>query len=213
MGREGLAGVQWALSGRPGRQALRHGLASLLTDRARLGPCTLRRAKYKPGRKLTGYYDVALHRSDGARPGRRPIAVTWTTDADAEDHPTPALLEMQAEAGRRGLAAPFHQLIAAVPDWGMRIQVSPLDPHFPQLARVSDPGYVGTMLASLYAKAMMLPGRDRQHITRLPRSAIVRANGMCCVMIRRKRPTGAKRSSPSSTKARMVPRLSASPPG
>ena len=39
----------------------------------------------------------------------------------------------------------------------MRIQVSPLDPHFPQLARVSDPGYVGTMLASLYAKATDAP--------------------------------------------------------
>jgi hypothetical protein len=152
MGRCGLGGVQWALGGRPVRQALRHGLAALLSDSALLGPCYLRRAKYKPGRKLTGYYDVVLRQPALAGP-RRSIAVTWTTDAADQDSPAPALLEMQAEAVRRGLAAPFHRLIGGVPHWSMRVQISPLDPHFPQLVRVSDPPYVRTMLATVYAQA------------------------------------------------------------
>lgn len=153
MGRDGLAGVQWALQGRPARQALRQGLASLLADGALPGPCYLQRAKYKPGRKLTGYYDVGLRSSNGARPGRRPIAVTWTNEAEDRAGPAPALLEMEAEAMRRGLAAPFQRLLAVVPAWGMRIRVAPLDPDFPQLVRVSDPHYVPNMLARVYRQA------------------------------------------------------------
>ena len=39
MGRRGVGGVEWWLGGRPVRQALRHGLAALLSDSALLGPC------------------------------------------------------------------------------------------------------------------------------------------------------------------------------
>jgi hypothetical protein len=38
--------------------------------------------------------------------------------------------------------------MAEVPAWGMRLQVSPLDTRFPQLVRVSDPRYVGDLLAT-----------------------------------------------------------------
>jgi hypothetical protein len=159
MGRDGLAGVQGVLSGRPGRRALRQGLESLLPDRAGLGPCYLRRAKYKPGRKLTGYYDVDLRGVGADKPGRRSIAVTWTDAAADQADPAPALLDMQAEAVGRGLAAPFQRLLAAVPAWGMHIQVWPLDPHFPQLVRVSDPQYVRAMLTGMYTQAGGDPAR------------------------------------------------------
>ena len=46
-----------------------------------------------------------------------------------------------------GVGAPFRRLTARVPEWGMRIQVSPLDASFPQLLRASDPGYLGDAFA------------------------------------------------------------------
>jgi hypothetical protein len=54
---------------------------------------------------------------------------------------------MEVEAHHAGLAAPFRDLQANVPESGMRIVVSPLDPRFPQLVRMSDPAQVHDMLA------------------------------------------------------------------
>jgi hypothetical protein len=161
-GEAGLQGVQWALCGPAMRKALRGQLAGLL-PLGQLGVCRLDRAKFKPGRKLTGYYNVDL-RSGGAAPDMRPIAVTWTPPGSKEmGPPAPALLDMQAEAVERGTAAPFQQLVAADPRCGLRVQVSPLDTDFPQLVRLSDPRHVQAMIAAVYAQedgaAPPLPAR------------------------------------------------------
>src|SRR5437870_1643776 len=114
-----------------------------------LGPCRLRRARFKPGRKLTGHYDVLVHVEGTEGYGARPIAVTWRLDGDADRHQAgDALVEMQAEALRQGIAAPFRQLTAELPEWSMHVQVSPLDARFPQLVRLSDPRYVRARLAT-----------------------------------------------------------------
>src|SRR5438128_5183800 len=113
-----------------------------------LGPCRLRRAKLKPSHKLTAYYDALVHvgGTDGYRP--RAIAVTWRLDGDGhQHHGTADLSGIQAEALRQGVAAPFRQLTADLPEWSMHLQVSPLDARFPQLVRLSDPRHVHDMLA------------------------------------------------------------------
>src|SRR5438552_7836275 len=83
-GRAKLEVIQWLLLSRAPRKALRDQLTGLLSAPATLGPCRLRRARFKPGRKLTAYYD-ALVRAEGAEEFRaRPIAVTWESDGDAD---------------------------------------------------------------------------------------------------------------------------------
>jgi len=151
-GSAGLEGVQWALCGPAMRKVLRGQLAGLLPP-GQLGVCRLDRAKFKPGRKLTGYYNVDL-RSPGGAPDTRPIAVTWNLPGSKDlAPPSPELLDMQAEAIERGTAAPFQHLVTTDPRWGVRVQVSPLDTDFPQLVRLSDPRHVQAMIAAVYAQA------------------------------------------------------------
>jgi len=68
---------------------------------------------------------------------------------------------MQAEALRQGMAAPFRQLTAELPEWSMHVQVSPLDAQFPQLVRLSDPRYVRARLATAYAASDLTPDQPR----------------------------------------------------
>src|SRR5712691_10371757 len=143
-----LEGIQWVLLSAAPRRALRGQLRALLSARAKLGPCHLRHATFRAGRKLRAYYDarVRLVGTEGYRV--RPIAVTWRLDGEADwRQGRDALAEMQAEALRQGVAAPFRQLTAELPAWGMHIQVSPLDAQFPQLVRLLDPRHVRDMLA------------------------------------------------------------------
>ena len=80
--------------------------------------------------------------------------MTWGSEGDADrHHETPDLAETQADAVRRGVAAPFRQLTADLPEWSMHIQVWPLDAHFPQLVRLSDPRYARDVVAGAYAAA------------------------------------------------------------
>jgi aminoglycoside phosphotransferase (APT) family kinase protein len=90
------------------------------------------------------------------------MEVTWRLHGDGERHGerhkekekanrAADLGEMQAEAVRRGVSAPFQLLAADLPAWGMHVRVSPLDVRFPQLVRVSDPQYVVGMVARAYA--------------------------------------------------------------
>lgn len=147
-----LEGIRWLLLSATTRRALRRELRALLSAPNMLGSCRLRRAKFKPGRKLTAYYDARVH-IEGTEGSRvRPIAVTWTLDGDADGRQgRNDLAEMQAEALRQGVAAPFWQLRAELPEWSMHVQVSPLDVRFLQLVRLSDPRYVRDMLAAAYA--------------------------------------------------------------
>ena len=148
-GRAKLEGVQWLLLSEVPRGALRDLLKSLLSVRTSLGPLRPQRAKFKPGRKLTAYYDALFHVEHSSRYCVRPIAVTWGGGDEAErrfrEH-DPA--EMEAEADHRGVAAPFAQLTAHLLPCRMHISVSPLDTHFSQLVRLVHPRYVREMLAA-----------------------------------------------------------------
>src|SRR2546427_1259871 len=112
-GRAKLEVIQWLLLSRAPRKALRDQLTGLLSAPASLGPCRLRRAKFKPGRKLTAYYDALVHKGGAQGYCARSVAVTWQSDGDADrGREDGDLAAMQAEAIRRGVAAPFRQLTA-----------------------------------------------------------------------------------------------------
>src|SRR5437899_3912874 len=147
-----MEGIQWLLLSATTRRVLRDQLKSLLPAPNMLGPCRLRHAIFRPGRKLTAYYDARV-RVEGTEGYRvRPIAVTWRSDAEADwRQGRDALAELQAEALRQGVAAPFQQLTAELPEWSMHVKVSPLDAQFPQLVRLLDPRYVRDMLAGARA--------------------------------------------------------------
>lgn len=170
-GQQGLAGVQQVVSGGPMVERLCALVQANLADETHLVACRLQRAKFKPGRKLTAYYDLHLQRP-GDAVVMRPIAVTWSLPAVAHTGERPALtLEerdaahqaVRREAEQRGLVAPFRQLTLAVAALGMTVQISPVDPHYPQLVRLSDPHYVREQLSAisnLDGGALPATGRD-----------------------------------------------------
>jgi aminoglycoside phosphotransferase (APT) family kinase protein len=153
-----LDGIRWLLCGGPSRGALRRELGALLPAPEMLGPCRLRYARLGPGRRLTGYYDALIHVEGAERDCARPVAVTWGSDGDPDPPHGPAdLAAIEAAAARHEVAAPFRQLGAELPAWGMRVQVSPLDARIPQLVRLSDPRYVGQVVAGAYAARAAAP--------------------------------------------------------
>src|SRR5207244_5082411 len=155
-----LEGIQWMLRSGAPRRALRRELGALLPTPDMLGPCQLRYARFGPGRKLTAYYDALVHVEGTEGYCARPVAVTWGLEGDADrHHGTADLAESRAEAVRRGVAAPFRQLAAEVPAWGMQVRVSPLDARFPQLARLSDPCYARDVVAGAYAAIGVAPAQ------------------------------------------------------
>ena len=112
----------------------------------------LQRVKCKPGRKLTLTYDLTV----GGSPGR-PLTVTWFAPALAEAALGEADHRLEDEARRRQVAQPFDRLSTAVPELGLRIQVSPFDPDFGQLVRLADPGHVSTMLETAIGRRWARP--------------------------------------------------------
>jgi aminoglycoside phosphotransferase (APT) family kinase protein len=142
-----LAGLQWAMLDARPTEALRQALAALLPGTILLGTCRLHRAKYKPGRYLQTYYDVALRDSATGAESRRQVEVILLPPGAADPRgPEPGRRRMEVEALDRGVAAPFRALEAKIPEWGMYIQVAPLDVQYPQLVRASDPSYAREML-------------------------------------------------------------------
>ena len=165
-GRSGLAGVQWLLLDPQPQAALHDALVALLPSDGMLGDCRLHRAKYKPGRHLTAYYEVHIHDSAGGDSSVRQIEVSWRPESSHDPRGAmPDMESMQAEAIHAGLAAPFGRLMADVPEWGMRVQIAPLDVTFPQLVRVSDPRYVREMLLAAAANDNTFPNTPASHYT------------------------------------------------
>jgi len=167
-GRTRLDGIRWVLLSAAPRRALRDQLKAMLSAPAMLGPCRLRRAKFKPGRKLDAYYDALVYDESVKGYRLRPIAVTWGEAREAERRHETGLAEIQADAARQGMAAPFSRLMTDLPEWGMRVRVSPLDVRFIQLVRLSDSRYVHDMLAAAYAaadRASDQPRPDRYVVT------------------------------------------------
>src|SRR2546427_6689628 len=104
------------------------------------------------------YYDARVHMEGTEGYRVRPIAVTWTVDGEADGRQgREEVAEIQAEALRQGVAAPFQQLTAELPEWSMHVQVSPLDARFPQLVRLLDPRYVRDMPAGARAAGDVAP--------------------------------------------------------
>src|SRR5437016_14345903 len=148
LGRAKSNGVRWLLLSPTARQVLADQLRALLPAGARVGPCRLREARFKPDRGIIAYYDAFVN-TEGRQDDVRPIAVTWGAYTHEDRHEeTVALAKVQAEAVGRGLAAPFRQLMADFSEWTMRVLVSPLDARFTQLVRFSDPQHVRAVLAN-----------------------------------------------------------------
>lgn len=147
-GREGLGGVHALLMGKTMRQELRKSLTALLADDYQIDSCRLQRAKFKPGRKLTAYFDVPVRRPHGQGTAQvRPLEVVWSTDPPPTTPDPPLALEHEALA--YGLMAPFQRLLVNRPAWHMRVQLAPLDPRFPHLMRLCAPSYVTTLLGAI----------------------------------------------------------------
>jgi Phosphotransferase enzyme family len=127
--------------------------------------CVLRRARFRPGRKLKGFYEVTIETNRGSVYCTRPIAVNWSSDVNENWESALRVAEMQAEARRRNISEPFSRLSAESPQNNIRILVWPLDPDFEQLVRLSSWEYVSAMLSSLHrAPADHLP-RGRHAIS------------------------------------------------
>ena len=160
-GSAGLAGVQWLLLEAPAQAALLGVLKEVLEDGTTISAIRLQRAKYKSGRYLTTYHAVELHNANGT--STHLIEVNWLPPGRADRRgERDAMLAMQAEAIERGLTAPFRALLAENAEWGMHVQIFPLDTDFPKLARLADPAYVHDVLA---AEATVQPTAPSYRIT------------------------------------------------
>lgn len=119
------------------------------------GSSRLLKTHFKPGRRLTAYYEL---RVDGDPAGSRCAAVTWSPgDPPSAGPGAGAATELEEEAARRGVRRPFSRLSRTdLPDQ-RRVTVSPLDADFPQLVRLSDRSHLAQALA-----AAGLPGGHTQ---------------------------------------------------
>jgi hypothetical protein len=158
-GRAGLEGLRWLLLGPVPRGVIRSGLGSLVSDPRALGACHLRHARFRldPDAKLAAYYSTDVRAQNSAEHRSRAIAVMWKPKWIGRSRSIPDVSSLEAEALRRELAPLFHRLSAQIPAWGLHIEVWPLDLSFPQLVRVSDPDYVGTLLARASALSWQWP--------------------------------------------------------
>jgi Ser/Thr protein kinase RdoA (MazF antagonist) len=148
-GAAGLDGVQWLLNDSPVRQALHDGLSALLIDKFAVVDARIERAKFKPGRRLTTHYAVTVRDQVGGLEVSRLVQANLLPPGSPDPRgSTEALLAAQDEVIGRKLAAPFRELTAGLPQLGLWMLVSPLDPAFPPLARLSDPAYVRELLAA-----------------------------------------------------------------
>ena len=150
-GHAGVKGIRWMLLAGAPHKALRRELCALLPSANMLGSCYVRHARFKPGRRLRANYDIRLRREEGARNIVRALEVTWRLDQENDQRERRDRVAdfggVQLEATRRGLSAPFRQLVTNLPAWGMEAQISPQDVRLPQLVRLSDPEYVNKMVA------------------------------------------------------------------
>src|SRR2546430_6965899 len=147
-GRATSESVQRLLLSASTQEVLADQLRAILPSGAAVGPFRLTEVRFKPGRKITAYYDTFVDTESPKGHYVRSIGVTWGPNAQAVPHEEATVLtKIQAEAVRRGVAFPFQQLWTDFRDWSMHAWVSPLDARFNQLVRLSDPQHVRAMLA------------------------------------------------------------------
>jgi aminoglycoside phosphotransferase len=137
-GSRGIEGIRWLLLGPQSRRAVAAGIAGMLAPGWQVDSLELRRTKVKPGRKLSAWYDVELREPASDVRRSHVVAATWTLhEPDVDRNRVGAL---QEDADRHGVAPSFETLRCWVPAWQLQILVSPLDPRFPGLVRLSAPG-------------------------------------------------------------------------
>lgn len=101
------------------------------------------RAKYKPGRPLRAYFDAHIVTPGSSRALTVPVAAAWPAQGDGRVS-SQALESAQEEIHHRGVNGPFLRLWLENADCGLRLQAWPLDPAFPQLARMADPTHLAS---------------------------------------------------------------------
>jgi thiamine kinase-like enzyme len=147
-GKAGLAGIQRVINGQASRRQLRSEVEKMLLPGYHAGTFHLTRAKFKPERKLQAYFTFPALDDVGNVCDSVHLAVTWqnaldgTNSADGRD-------QLQEEANQLGLMPVQRELWRDLFDQGLRLQVWPLDPEFPQLVRLGNPAYVAGLFASL----------------------------------------------------------------
>lgn len=132
------AAVRRALTGQSTRRMLHDRLSSMLDDGARVASCHLRRARFKPHRKLSAYLDVGIRDAASGAIVDRAVAVTWQPEERPPETPFGGQEGPAGTASSRRLA-PFRRLLDVAPEEGMVILVSPLDESFPELFRLAQP--------------------------------------------------------------------------
>src|SRR2546423_11980725 len=137
-GRATSESVQRLLLSASTQEVLADQLRAILPAGAVVGQFRPTEVRFKPGRKITAYYDTFVDTESPKGHYVRPIAVTWEPNASADQpEETSPLVKVQAEAVHRGVAFPFQRLWKDFRDWTMHVSVSPLDARFNQLDRKS----------------------------------------------------------------------------
>lgn len=147
-GKAGLTGIQWALNGQPSRRLLRSEAQKMLQPAYHAGSFHLTRAKFKPERKLLAYFTFPVRGVASETNHLVHLAVAWQKTMD-RNNGTEDWSELQEEANRSGLMPVQCDLWRDIPEKGIRLQVWPFDPEFPQLVRLSNSSHVARMFASL----------------------------------------------------------------
>ena len=147
-GKAGLEALQRVLNGPSARRKLRNEVQHMLRPGFRAGPFHLTRAKFKPDRKLSAYFNFLA--PDSARQPNQLVhlAVTWQKDLDGTSH-SEDWARLQAEAERCGLMPVQRELWREDPAQGIRLRVWPFDTKFPQLVHLGTPSHVAGMFEAL----------------------------------------------------------------
>ena len=147
-GKAGVAGAQHLLNGQSSRRLLKKEVQKMLQEEYRVGQFQLTRAKFKPGRKLSAYFTFPALDKDGRTSQVIHLAVTWQPNLDGNDY-ADDWKQLQEEARQSGLMPVQGELWRDVPEQGMRLQIWPFDPKFPQLVHLGNPSYVARIFSSL----------------------------------------------------------------
>src|SRR5689334_20142941 len=108
-GQAGLAGIQGALNGQTSRRALKKAAQEMLRPSFQAGTFHLTRAKFKPGRKLSAYFNFPALDAGGATSHPVQLAVAWKKNGDGSNH-AEGWAQLQEEANRAGLM-PVHSAL------------------------------------------------------------------------------------------------------
>jgi thiamine kinase-like enzyme len=147
-GKAGVAGIQYLLHGQSSRRGLREEVQTMLRPGHRAGPFHLTRAKFKPGRKLSAYFTFPVVDAKDQTSHSVHLAVTWQNSLD-DTPPADHWSQLQSEADASGLMPVQCELWRDMTDKGIRLQLWPFDPKFPQLVRLGSPSHVTKIFSSL----------------------------------------------------------------